>query len=73
MRFIEADAIQKMLSENAITIWTCEYNGKIIGALDARSGHINLMFVDGEYHRRGTVLTGKYYILVVRAILTLGV
>ena len=53
MRFTELSAIKKMLAESVIRIWTCEYDGKIIGALGARSDHINLLFVNGKYHRKG--------------------
>jgi len=53
MRFIEPAAINKMLSEGAIHIWTCENDGQIIGVIGARSGHINLLFVSGEYHCKG--------------------
>ena len=53
MRFIEINAIKKMLAENVMRIWTCEIDGRIIGALGARRDHINLLFVNGKYHRKG--------------------
>ena len=53
MAFIESEAIKKMLEENVIHIWTCEDKGRVVGALGARAGHICLLFVSGEYHRKG--------------------
>jgi GNAT superfamily N-acetyltransferase len=53
MRFIKPKAIAKMLSENAIYIWICERDNRVIGVLGARCDHINLLFVQGDYHRMG--------------------
>ena len=53
MRFVEDDAMKRMLTESKIHIWTCEDNNKIVGTLGARPDHINLLFVDGRYHRKG--------------------
>jgi GNAT superfamily N-acetyltransferase len=53
MRFIELKSISEMLAENKMKIWMCEYGGEIIGALAADKGHIFLMFVKGQYHRKG--------------------
>ena len=53
MRFIDLESIRQMISASKIILWVCETCGKIVGVLGARSGHINLLFVDGKYHRRG--------------------
>ena len=53
MRFVEEDAMKRRLTERTIHIWICEDNDKIVGALGARSDHINLLFVNGNYHRKG--------------------
>ena len=53
MRFIDLDSVKLMIAENKITLWVCESGGKIVGVLGARSDHINLLFVDGKYHRKG--------------------
>ena len=53
MRFIELDSVKRMIAENKIILWVCESGGKIVGVLGARSDHINLLFVDGKYHRKG--------------------
>lgn len=53
MRFIEPEAITKMLTENEMQMWTCEDNGKVVGALAAKREHICLLFVHGQHHRKG--------------------
>ena len=53
MRFIEPDAIKDMLSANKMRMWTCDCGGEIVGVLAADSKHIYLLFVSGQYHRRG--------------------
>ena len=53
MRFIKPETIGKMLSENKIRIWTCEREGRPVGALAASKDHIYLLFVSGQYHRLG--------------------
>jgi len=57
MRFINPEAIRKMLLNNIMHIWTCKDDGKIIGVLAGgkkeRKNHIFLLFVNGQYHRRG--------------------
>ena len=53
LRFIEPEAIMDMLSNNKMRIWTCDCNGEIIGVLAADNKHIYLLFVSGQYHRRG--------------------
>ena len=34
-------------------MWICEDNGEIVGVLAADSVYIDLLYVDGKYHRRG--------------------
>jgi GNAT superfamily N-acetyltransferase len=53
MRFLTLENYMGMIQQDKIYFWTCENNGKIIGVLGARSDHINLLFVDGHYHRKG--------------------
>ena len=53
MRFIEPVAISEKLTGNELQMWKCEDNGRIIGVLAARPGHVCLLFVHGQYHRRG--------------------
>ena len=51
--FLEPLSITAMLDDGEIRIWICEYDGCIIGAIAAGEKHINLLFVDGKFHRRG--------------------
>ena len=51
--FLEPESITSMLDDGEMRIWTCEHHGKIIGAIAAGREHINLLFVDGEHHRKG--------------------
>jgi len=53
MRFIEPKTVQKMLSDNIMRMWACENSSNIIGVIGARSNHIYLLFVNGNYHRKG--------------------
>ena len=53
MRFIEPKAIKEMLAEDKLRIWTCDCEGEIVGVLAAVSGHIHLLFVSGQHHRKG--------------------
>jgi GNAT superfamily N-acetyltransferase len=53
MRFLTLENYRDMIQQDKIHFWTCENNGKTIGVLAARSDHINLLFVDGHYHRKG--------------------
>ena len=53
INFIEPEAIKKMQVERNMRIWTCDCDGQIVGALAARETHIHLLFVSGQYHRRG--------------------
>jgi len=51
--FLEPLSITAMLDDGEMRIWTCECEGRIIGAIAAGERHINLLFVDGEFHRKG--------------------
>jgi alpha-beta hydrolase superfamily lysophospholipase/GNAT superfamily N-acetyltransferase len=53
LRFIEPDAIRKMLTDGQMKIWACDCDGRIVGVLAAKSDHINLLFVCGKHHRKG--------------------
>jgi GNAT superfamily N-acetyltransferase len=53
MRFLTLENCRDMIKQDKIYFWTCENNGKTIGVLGARSDHINLLFVNGDYHRKG--------------------
>ena len=51
--FLEPLSITTMLDDSEMRIWTCEYDERIIGAIAAGEKHINLLFVDGKFHRKG--------------------
>lgn len=51
MSGISREAISKSLSEGSITIWTCEDEGKLVGVLGARPGHISFLSVSRGYIR----------------------
>ncbi|MCL2662029.1 MAG: GNAT family N-acetyltransferase [Oscillospiraceae bacterium] len=51
--FLEPLSITGMLDDGEMRIWTCEYEGRIIGAIAAGEKHVNLLFVDGKFHRKG--------------------
>jgi len=51
--FLEPMSITIMLDDGEMRIWTCEYENRIIGAIAAGKEHINLLFVDGKFHRKG--------------------
>ena len=50
----EYSLIKQRLLDNQMKMWTCSDKGKIIGVLAVRQVcHINLLFVDSAYHRKG--------------------
>ena len=51
--FLEPLSITAMLDEGEMRIWICESDDCIIGAIAAGEKHINLLFVDGKFHRKG--------------------
>ncbi|MCL2496056.1 MAG: GNAT family N-acetyltransferase [Clostridiales bacterium] len=52
--FIAYDSIKQKLMENQFRMWVCRDKRKIIGVLATRPPcHISLLFVEGEYHRKG--------------------
>jgi ribosomal protein S18 acetylase RimI-like enzyme len=53
LRYTGSGEIEKAAAERKLGIWTCEADGKIVGMLAAGPDHIHLLFVDGDYHRRG--------------------
>ncbi len=56
MRFIEPGAIAQRMVNGSMRLWVCrnkDAQGAVVGALGARFGHINLLFVSGAHHRRG--------------------
>ncbi|MDR0306284.1 MAG: GNAT family N-acetyltransferase [Chitinispirillales bacterium] len=53
MRFLTLENYRDMIKQDKIHFWTCENNGKTIGVLGARFDRINLLFVNGHYHRKG--------------------
>jgi GNAT superfamily N-acetyltransferase len=53
--FIKYDAIKKMLDNAELLMWGCFEKDRIIGVI-AVAGlrcHINLLFVDKQYHKQG--------------------
>ncbi|HVN72566.1 MAG TPA: GNAT family N-acetyltransferase [Desulfomonilia bacterium] len=53
MRYIQPDAFLKRLFSGHLT-FQAEHDGKVIGAIHLRDfSHISLLFVDGEFQRRG--------------------
>jgi len=53
LRFLEPDEILDKLMKNDLRIWTCDYEGEVVGMIAAFDDHINLLFVKGTFHRRG--------------------
>ena len=51
--FLEPLSITAMLDDGEMRIWTCEHDDRIVAALAAGEKHINLLFVDGKFHRKG--------------------
>lgn len=52
--FIVYDSIKEKYEENEITFWVCYDNEKMVGVIAVKGiGHICLLFVKKEYHRRG--------------------
>jgi len=51
---IEINAVQKAIDEKRFFIWCCHDNERMVGVIAMIPPcHIELLFVDGEYHRRG--------------------
>ena len=46
-------SITTMLDDGEMRIWICEYENRIIGVIAAGKTHINLLFVDRNFHRKG--------------------
>ena len=53
LRFLEPLEFMEMIENDIITVWICEYEGKIAGMIAGRNDHISLMFVDGKHHKKG--------------------
>jgi len=51
--YLEPLSITTMLDDGEMRIWICEFDDCIIGAMAAGKEHINLLFVDGKFHRKG--------------------
>jgi GNAT superfamily N-acetyltransferase len=53
--FIEYNAIKKMLDKAELLMWGCFEKDKVIGAIAVAGSrcHINLLFVDKQYHKQG--------------------
>ena len=54
MDFIAPEAVAQKMTGGQLLLWGCFEGEKIIGIIATRApGHIALLFVDKEYHRRG--------------------
>jgi len=53
-RFIDGEYMNMMLGEGIMTFWGAFEDDLMVGVCAVRdNNHIALLFVDGEYHRRG--------------------
>ena len=53
LRFLDPEEITDMIEEEKMQIWTCDLEGKTVGMIAGREDHINLLFVNGNHHRKG--------------------
>jgi len=53
LHFLDPIDIEEKLEENKIRIWICDFDEKVVGMIAGMESHINLLFVDGEHHRKG--------------------
>lgn len=52
--FIATDSIKERMSSNELLLWGYWVDGNIAGMIAVRPpGHVSLLFVDKDYHRKG--------------------
>lgn len=52
-KFIEYDKIKTSFLDKKLSIWVSKNNNKITGVIAGSAVHINLLFVDKDYHKQG--------------------